>query len=859
LTYSIKHIAEIIRADDKVTGSSVIDYLLIDSRKIVFPETSLFFAISGPRRDGHQFIKEVYERGVRHFVVKKGFDGNDFSEAVFLHVPDVLAALQQLAAWHRKQFAIPVIGITGSNGKTIVKEWLYQLLQKEYHIVRSPRSYNSQIGVPLSVWQMNAEHTLGIFEAGISTVGEMKNLAEMIQPTIGVFTNLADAHSEGFADNRQKATEKALLFKNAASLVFSPDTFRPTIFPVQTPNSKLQTPNSPPDTPQSILLPDTADAGLFQKGTQFFSWSREADATLRITAEEKQQQHTCIRAIYQGKEISVTIPFTDKIAVENAITCWSVLLQMGYAPTVISERMLQLEPVEMRMQLKKAVNNCYLLNDSYSNDLASLDLAVDYLKQQAGKQHTTLILSDMLQSGRQEEYLYRAIAAQVCARGIDRLIGIGTAITKYQSIFTEISSEPGRKPVAVSFYHTTDDFLQQASTHQFKDEYILLKGARVFEFERISNWLEQKVHQTVMEINLSAMVHNLKEYQKHLRPDTKLMAMVKAFSYGSGSAEVARILQFHKVDYLAVAYADEGVELRKAGISLPVMVMNPDEASFDALATFDLEPEIYSFPIYHAFHTYLDQQGIQTFPVHIKFNTGMNRLGFEVSDATALTGLLKQHHTMAVKSVFSHLVASESAVHDGFTEQQISLFEKAGMVMQQELGYSFIRHIANSAAIFRKPEYQFDMVRLGIGLYGVDSAESSAAPLETVITLKSTIAQLRKVKAGDTIGYGRKGLVTKDSMIATVRIGYADGYDRRFGNGVGSMYLNGQLAPVTGHVCMDMAMIDVTDIPGVKEGDTVEIFGKYLPVQQLAKWAGTIPYEIMTGISQRVKRVYMEE
>jgi len=848
LTYSIKHIAGIIQAEDKVTDSSVIDYLLIDSRKIVFPQTSLFFAISGPRRDGHQFIKEVYERGVRHFVVKKDFEGKDFSGATFLHVPDVLAALQQLAAWHRKQFTIPVIGITGSNGKTIVKEWLYQLLQKEYHIVRSPRSYNSQIGVPLSVWQMNAEHTLGIFEAGISTVGEMKHLAEMIQPTIGVFTNLADAHSEGFADNRQKATEKALLFKNAASLVFSPDTLRSTVAPDQRPKTKDQRPT-----------PDTTYTDLFQKGTQFFSWSRETDATLRIISEEKQQQHTCIRAIYQDKEISISIPFTDKIAVENAITCWSVLLQMGYAPAVISERMLQLEPVEMRMQLKKAVNNCYLLNDSYSNDLASLDLAVDYLKQQAGKQHTTLILSDMLQSGRQEEYLYRAIAEQVHARGIDRLIGIGSAITKHQSIFTEVSSEPGRKPVAVSFYHTTEDFLQQASTHQFKDEYILLKGARVFEFERISNWLEQKVHQTVMEINLSAMVHNLKEYQKHLRPDTKLMAMVKAFSYGSGSAEVARILQFHKVDYLAVAYADEGVELRKTGISLPIMVMNPDEASFEALATFDLEPEIYSFPIYHAFHTYLNQQGIQTFPVHIKFNTGMNRLGFEISDATALAGLLKQHHTMAVKSVFSHLVASESAVHDGFTEQQINIFEEAGMVMQQELGYSFIRHIANSAAIFRKPEYQFDMVRLGIGLYGVNSVESSVTSLETVITLKSTIAQIRKVKAGDTIGYGRKGLVTKDSMIATVRIGYADGYDRRFGNGVGSMYINGQLAPVAGHVCMDMAMIDVTGIPGVKEGDTVEIFGKYLPVQQLAKWAGTIPYEIMTGISQRVKRVYMEE
>ncbi|MEO7530384.1 MAG: bifunctional UDP-N-acetylmuramoyl-tripeptide:D-alanyl-D-alanine ligase/alanine racemase, partial [Sediminibacterium sp.] len=800
MSYQIQNIAAVIHADFSTASDTLIEHLLVDSRRIVFPQTSLFFAISGPRRDGHQFIKEVYERGVRNFVVKKGFDSTAFLQANFLAVTDVLTALQQLAAYHRSKFTIPVIGITGSNGKTIVKEWLYQLLQKDHHIVRSPRSYNSQIGVPLSVWQMNTQHTLGIFEAGISTVGEMEKLATIIQPTTGILTNIADAHSEGFENDRQKAIQKVLLFANVSSIVFG----RESVIPP--------------------LSPDTSDSKLFSPATRFFSWSRNSNATLQIISEEKGATQTLITAEYNNQVTSISIPFTDAISIDNAITCWCVLLQMNYDQSLIQERMSLLEPVEMRMQLKKAINNCYLLNDSYSNDLSSLELAIDYLQQQAGNQKTTLVLSDILQSGQYEEALYRDIAAQLSVRGIHRLIGIGTAISRHKHLFTELES-----PLSVAFYHSTDDFLQQVSTQQFKDEYILLKGARIFEFERISVWLEQKVHQTVMEINLSAMIHNLKEYQKLVKPSTRLMAMVKAFSYGSGSAEVARILQFHKVEYLAVAYADEGVELRKAGISLPIMVMNADEATFDTLVNYNLEPEIYSFAIYHAFHLYLGQQGIPYFPVHIKFNTGMNRLGFETADSADLGSMIKQDDTMVVKTVFSHLVASENAEHDGFTQQQVILFEEACTQMQEALGYTFIKHIANSAAIFRRPEYQFDMVRLGIGLYGVDSADGNGLSLQTVATLKSTIAQIRKVKAGDTVGYGRKGQVHRDSFIATVRIGYADGFGRELGNGKGAMYLHEKLAPVIGNVCMDMTMIDVTDVDDVKEGDVVEIFGKNVP------------------------------
>ena len=830
MIYEIQHIAGIIQAEVSADIDTPILYLLTDSRKIVFPASSLFFAISGPRRDGHEYIKEAYARGVRNFVVKKDFITTAFPDAVFLKVGDVLASLQTLAAFHRSRFTIPVIGITGSNGKTIVKEWLYQLLRTDYRIVRSPRSYNSQIGVPLSVWQMNEQHTLAIFEAGISTTGEMQQLANIIHPTIGIFTNIGEAHSEGFENNREKAKEKASLFADTKTLVFGRENIQPALFP------------------------DTEDKSLFRNDTRFFSWSRQYDANLLIESEEKQKTHTDITAVYEGETTGITIPFTDRISIDNAITCWLVLLQMGYDQAVIQERMLLLEPVNMRMQLKKAINNCYLLNDSYSNDLSSLDLALDYLQQQAGNQQTTIILSDILQSGQYEEALYRDIAAQLSVRGIHRLIGIGASVSKYQNIFREVDAG-----MQLSFFASTEEFLHQLTANHFRDEYILLKGARVFEFERISNWLEQKVHQTVMEINLTAMVHNLNEYQKQLKPDTRLMAMVKAFSYGSGSAEVARVLQFHKVDYLAVAYADEGIELRKAGISLPVMVMNADEAGFDALLSYNLEPEIYSFEIYAAFHKYLLQQGVQEFPVHLKFNTGMNRLGFEAADTGTLGKMLGENQTMAVKSVFSHLVASESAEHDGFTHSQFTVFAAVCKTMETLLGYTFIRHIANTGAIHRKPGYQLDMVRLGIGLYGVDSAEGDGLHLQTVATLKSTIAQVRKVKAGDTVGYGRKGKLERESIIATIRIGYADGFGRELGNGKGKVWLYGQLAPVVGQVCMDMTMIDVTDIPNAKTGDEVVVFGKELPVQQVAAWANTIPYEIMTGISQRVKRVYLEE
>ncbi|MFC4232191.1 bifunctional UDP-N-acetylmuramoyl-tripeptide:D-alanyl-D-alanine ligase/alanine racemase [Parasediminibacterium paludis] len=823
MPYSIKHIAQIISASCAVLEEASIVYLLIDSRKIVFPETSLFFALTGPRRDGHSYIHEVYKRGVRNFVVSQKIDTTLYPNANFLLVNDVLKALQTLASHHRSQFHYPVIGITGSNGKTIVKEWLYQLLQGEENIVRSPRSYNSQVGVPLSVWQMQRQHTLGIFEAGISTVGEMEALANIIQPTIGILTNIGEAHSEGFANDEEKLKEKLQLFTHCQQLVYCKDA--------------LPTGNNI----EALLNPSI----------QLFSWSKKDIATVQITSETRLLNQTEIFILYQEKSFSIFIPFTDTASIDNAISCICVMLLKGFEIATIQSRLLQLQPVEMRMQLKKGVNNTYILNDSYSNDLSSLSIALDYLKQQSGSANTTVILSDILQAGIADDKLYVMVANELQQRHIHRFIGIGKVISKYHVVFNNIQQ--------TSFYNTTDDFLQQATHHQFSNDYILLKGARVFAFERINHWLEQKVHQTVMEINLSAMVHNVKQYQQKLLPTTKLMAMVKAFSYGSGSVEVARLLQFHKVDYLAVAYADEGVDLRKAGITLPIMVMNVDEAGFDALVDYNLEPEIYSFNIYNSFQQYLFQQGIQQFPIHIKFNTGMNRLGFEVDDVEILAKQLVKQQTFVVKTVFSHLVASESAEHDGFTQHQAILFNTACAVLEQQLPNRFIKHLANSSGIFRHPNLQYNMVRLGIGLYGVDSANGTELHLQPVATLKTTIAQIRTVKANDTVGYNRKGKVLRDSKIATIRIGYADGFNRQLGNGVGKVWLHHQLAPVIGNVCMDMVMIDVTDIVNVQEGDEVEVFGKHLPIQQVAVWCNTIAYEVMTTISQRVKRVYIEE
>ncbi|HRO44340.1 bifunctional UDP-N-acetylmuramoyl-tripeptide:D-alanyl-D-alanine ligase/alanine racemase [Agriterribacter sp.] len=839
--YTIEKISAIVHAQLQSGGDSgtVIDYLLTDSRRVVHAASSLFFALPGPRRNGHLFIPELYARGIKNFVADLSFETKDYPNANFIRVVNVLAALQTLVAFHRSQFGIPVVGITGSNGKTIVKEWLNQLLEKDYQIVRSPKSYNSQTGVPLSVWQMNLVHTLGIFEAGISQPGEMEALQKIIQPTIGVLTHMGDAHSENFKDQQQKIREKLLLFTGVNRMIANGD---------------------------DPLIVEAVEAS----GIPCLFWGKQAHCAIRVVNIKKEEAHTTIR-LEVNREAAVSspltslnlplttyhlpliirIPFTDNAAVENAITCGSVLLTMGYSRETITEHTGLLKPVEMRLEMKKGINNCSVINDSYIADTSSLRIALDFLEQQHQHRKRTVILSDFAET-KDPAKLYSEIALALQHKNINRFIGIGAHLQEYKNKFEQAVAE-------TSFYNSTEDFITHLHGTRFHDETILIKGARKFALERISALLEQKAHQTVLEVNLTAIVHNLKQYQQLLQPSTKIMAMVKAFSYGSGSYEIANMLQFHKVDYLAVAYADEGVELRKSGISLPIMVMNPEESSYHAITENNLEPEIFSFNVLSSFRNFLQEQGLQNYPVHIKIDTGMHRLGFEPSEITALAKALADHNLFAVQSVFSHLAGSEDSALDAFTRQQAGQYIQACSILQQALAYPFIRHIANSAAIIRHPQLHFDMVRLGIGLYGINSSASDTLELREAATLKTTIAQIKKIKAGETVGYTRKGTLQRDSIIATIRIGYADGYRRNLSNGAGSVLVNGKLAPVTGNIAMDMTMIDITDIPGAREGDDVIVFGKGLSITQLAQWAQTIPYEIMTGISQRVLRVYYEE
>ncbi len=823
MSYQLSVIAKILNLPFEGKQEGIISQLVTDSRKVIISHETLFFALPGLRRQGTDFIEDLYHKGVRSFVVPDSYVPTLLAEdVIYFAVPDVVRALQQIAAWHRQQFNYPVIGITGSNGKTVVKEWLYQLLKQDFSIVRSPRSYNSQIGVPLSVWEMNHQHELAIFEAGISQPKEMKYLAEIIQPTISVFTHFGDAHSESFTNKLEKWQEKMQLFPANANWVFSTDFF-------------------PEHWNNLIQLPSTA-----------FTWSKCSSAKLTVSNIQLKESNTIIQAIYEGNSVQINIPFTDQASINNAITCWSVMLLLNIPQMVIQERMLYLEPVEMRLHLRKGMHNCILINDAYNTDQGSLQVALDYLMQHRQQRRTTVILSDITAGNSDLSTIYSNVADTIAARKVDRFIAVGKDMIAHAALFLQ----KGLSPI---FFENTDALMSAWFSLRFHDETILLKGARRFGFERLSQLLEEQVHQTVMEVNLSALAHNIKSYQKRLKPTTRVMAMVKAFSYGSGIEEIARVMEKNGVDYLAVAYADEGVALRKAGIRLPILVMSPEPTAFDALVEHGLEPEIYDLRLLQELVRYIQAQAIPTFPIHIKLDTGMHRLGFESHEMNELLQLLKEYPQLVIKSVFSHLAASEQSQHDDFTLQQQRVFEGGVLAIEEVVHYTFLKHIANTAAVQRHPSLEYDMVRLGIGLYGADVTKDAPIDLEIVATLTTTVAQVKQVAKGDTIGYGRLGVADRDMRIATIRIGYADGFGRSLGLGKGKVWIQGGLAPVVGQVCMDMTMVDVTDIPGVVAGTSVEIFGKNLPVQQVAEWANTIVYEILTGISQRVKRVYFEE
>ena len=798
-----------------------VNWLLTDSRTLSFPAESLFFAIKTNRNNGHNYISELYAQNLRFFVISEHRpEFEKMTDAVFLMVDNTLNSLQLLVSKYRSGFNIPVIGITGSNGKTVVKEWLYQLLHTDKRIARSPRSYNSQIGVPLSVWTIDKNTELGIFEAGISEPDEMTKLQSVIQPTIGVFTNIGEAHQENFNGLKQKCDEKLKLFVDAEVLIYCSDN----------------------------KLVDIAIAQSGFKG-KLFSWGKSENSVLQILKTVKSTNCTQVAINYEGLKYELCIPFTDDASVENAFQCVSTLLYLGYKIDEIAKRILQLESVAMRLEVKEGVRNCLIINDSYNSDMNSLSIALDFLNQQATAKNLskTLVLSDILQSGQSSEELYSSVSELIKTKNIFRIIGIGTEIAAHSHCFESLKKD---------FYLSTEDFLKSELVREFKNEIILLKGSRKYHFEDISEKLELIAHETILEVNLNALVENLNYFRSKLRTETKIMCMVKAFAYGSGSVEVARTLQHHRCDYLAVAVADEGAELRREGIRIPIVVMNPEKGSFGMIFDNNLEPEIYSFRLLESFMQAVEKLGLTDYPIHIKIDSGMHRLGFEPHDMEKLISILRNQNQVKVRSVFSHLSGSDDEKFDSFTHEQVKSFSACADQISSVFSHYIMRHILNSAGIERFPEFQFDMVRLGIGHYGISSLKG--VNLKQVCALKTIILQIKNVKAGETVGYSRKGVVTTNKRIAVIPIGYADGFDRKLGNGVGEVLINGKRAKVIGNVCMDLIMIDVTDIEA-NEGDVVEIFGDNLLISEVAEKLKTISYEVLTSVSKRVKRVYFQE
>jgi alanine racemase len=808
-------------------------YILTDSRQVSFPGQSIFFAIKGERHDGHLFLPELYDAGVREFVVEEAAFSEslrkattEWKDAKIWIVSSSIRALQQLVADKRKEFDIPVVGIAGSNGKTIVKEWLVQLLTPGKRIVASPKSYNSQIGVPLSVWNLGKEHTLGIFEAGISKAHEMEYLQPVIQPTIGIFTNIGPAHDDGFRSRKQKITEKLRLFTRVKKLIYRKDY------------------NEIDEEISLILRPVNAFLETLSWGSNY------SGAQVQVTYTP-QKEKTIISLKGKLGDHSFETGFRDDASLENLTHCIVFLLDFGLEPGIIQERVLLLKPVSMRLELKEGINHSYIIDDAYNNDLQGLSMALNFLSQQEQRQKKTVILSDVLQTGQTPAELYKMVSKLLTEKEIHRLIGIGPQISGQAALFNITEQE---------FYEDTDTFLRSFPFHTLADTLVLVKGARPFSFEKIVHRIQQKAHGTVLEINLDALVHNLNFYRSKAGQGTKIMAMVKAFAYGTGSSEVAALLQYHRVDYLGVAYTDEGVMLRQNGITLPIMVMNATLPTFDLIWQYKLEPEIYSRRILTDWIAYVNKQtdSASAPPVHLKLDTGMHRLGFVRDDYEWLAGQLQSTPAIKVASIFSHLVGADEGVHNEFSRQQYQQFIEGVALVEGVLGYEVIKHILNSAGIVRFPEYRLDMVRLGIGLYGVEATGQEQRALQSVGTLKTIVSQIKYLSSGETVGYSRKGIVDHDAAIATLAIGYADGYDRGLGNGAGQVWVNGTLCPTIGNICMDMTMVDVTNAQ-VEEGDEVIVFGKEMPITELAKTINTIPYEILTGIGDRVKRVFFKE
>ena len=829
MNYTVERIASIVEGEiiNNSNKDLAVKDLLFDSRLLVAPENTLFFSLKSHRNDGNKYIDELYDKGVKMFVVEKSDSISEIIEnkndATFIIVDDTLKSLQKTAAFHRDNFNIPVIGITGSNGKTIVKEWLYQILSPEISVVRSPKSYNSQIGVPMSVWQLNESHDVAIIEAGISRPDEMLNLKQIIKPTIGIFTNIGQAHGKNFGSIDDKIEEKLKLFSEVQTLIYCRDY-------------------------------KEIDDKVKRLDINTFTWSRsDGTADVKISSIEKEKDYTTIKAIVNSQQsfVKIVIPFIDDASIENAIHCWVAALMLNIDNDVIARKMEYLSPVAMRMELKSGINNCDIIDDSYNSDFNALTIALDFMNQQHSHKERVVILSDILQSELKEEELYEKIALLLKNKGVNFIVGIGEAISRQKDKFD----------IKKDFYKDTKEFLSEYPVESFHNQLILIKGARDFGFEKISKILQEKAHETILEINLNNLVKNMNYYRSKLKRDTKLMVMVKAFAYGSGTFEVSNVLKFHHADYLTVAYADEGIELRRKGIDLPIMVMTPEINTFESIIKNNLEPDIYSFRSLSLLEDAIEKLELSPetqIGIHIKLDTGMHRLGFLPDDIDELLSRLKKNKNIVVKSVFSHLAGADSQEFNDFTMKQITAYDEMSSKIVLAFPYKILRHVLNSAGISRFTDYQYDMVRLGIGVYGVAPCEEDRGKLKNVISLKTTIVQIKEYEVGETIGYSRRGVIERKSRIGVVPIGYADGLNRRLGNGAACFYVNGKAAPIIGNICMDMCMIDLTGID-CKEDDTAILFNEDYPVERIADACGTIPYEILTSISHRVKRIYFQE
>jgi len=821
MNYRLIDIAKIVNGQVHGRGTQEIEFITVDSRIFSPSEKGLFVAIKGQHHDGHDYIQEILKKQISCFLVNRIPTNLLGQGANFIVVKDTLVAIQKWAAYHREQFKHPVIGITGSNGKTIVKEWIYQVLKSDYFIVRSPKSYNSQVGVPLSVLLTEEKHNLAIFEAGISLEGEMIKLQKIINPTIGIFTNIGDAHQENFSSLKQKLEEKLKLFFNTETIIYSKD---------------------------NQMVDSMLNATKIFENKQLISWSKKYPADFSIERITKKSTATDIVGTYKNKQYRFSIPFVDEASLENSFHLILLLLFLNYDATTINERINGLFPVAMRLEMKKAINNSTIINDTYNSDINSLSIALDFLTLQHHHQKKTLILSDILQSGKEEFTLYQEVSRLLKQKNINRIIGVGEKISKFSDFFM----------VEKDFFENTESLLAALPKLNFFNEAILIKGARQFAFERVSRALQKKSHQTTLHINLNAIEHNLNFFRSQLAPTTKLMVMVKAFSYGNGSSEIANMLQYQKVDYLGVAFTDEGIALRNAGIYLPIMVLNPEPEAFEQLIENHLEPEISSFDLFQKFYKTLLKERINSYPIHIKINSGMNRLGFNPDEIETLAEILSSKSGIVVRSIFSHLASSDDPADDDFTRHQIHVFDETSQKLQEKIGYPIIRHILNTNGILRFKDAQFDMVRLGIGLYGFD-ALTEKDNLVNVSTLKTTVTHIKTINPPQTIGYNRKGKIETTTKIAIIPIGYAHGLNRRLSNGVGKVLINGQFAPIIGNINMDMTAVNITEIENVTIGNEVIIFDNNYTVEDIAKLLGTIPYEIMTGISPRVKRIYYHE